>query len=216
MRAAAGDHFNVRSNAIAIAFRSLQLDRNPVTFAGRDIVYQRAPRAKIHQERIHLAVIVVVGKAGAARHSLHSAPDPLARDIREFTLAESLEKRMLLRNQVNQSAVENQNVRLAIIVEVVNAGSPTHVLRVRLRYARLRAHVVKPAFAGVVQQPVVVAVRHPQIQAARPSRSANTGPIDDVDSPFWPNATSAWFATSSNVPSCLLWKRKFSVRSLAT
>src|SRR5437588_9071951 len=54
------------ANSVAVAFSSFQLDREPMTFRGGDVVQQSGGRAKINHEGIHLAVIVVIGEAGAA------------------------------------------------------------------------------------------------------------------------------------------------------
>ena len=69
---------------------------------------------------------------------------------------------------MNQPAVKDENVQQPVVVEVVHARAPAHVLRIGLRYAIRCAHILKAHLAGVVQQPVVVPVRHPQVQHSAP------------------------------------------------
>ncbi len=63
------EHFDARANAIAIAFRcpARSLIAIQCPCIRRDIVDQRSLCAQVHEERIDLAVVVVVGKARAAR-----------------------------------------------------------------------------------------------------------------------------------------------------
>ena len=50
---------------------------------------------------------------------------------------------VFLRDEVNQSAVENENVELPVIVEVVDAAFPNYILRVGLRDAVGRAEILE-------------------------------------------------------------------------
>ena len=107
-------------------------------------MHQRALGAEVHQERVHLAVVVVVGKAGAAGHrALCSDRTGIARNIAETVVAKAPKECVLLRDEVNEAAMEDEDVEQAVIVEVVDAGSPTHVLRVGLRDAVGRADIVE-------------------------------------------------------------------------
>ena len=111
-----------------------------------------AGRTQVHDEGVDFAVVVVVGEAGAARDRLHVEHRAgVARDIGELAVAQAAKQRLLLRDQVNQAAVENQNVEPAVVVEVVNAAAPTGVLRRGLRDSGaagrcLRSHSL-PVFA---------------------------------------------------------------------
>src|ERR1035437_4711659 len=67
---------------------------------------------------------------------------------------------------MNKPAVEDENVELSVVIEVVDARAPAYVLRVGLRDAVGRAYVLKAHFAGVMQQPVIVAIGDPQVQHA--------------------------------------------------
>ena len=135
-------NFNARADAVAIALRALELDGDPVAGVLGNVVDQRALGAEIHQERVDLAVVVVVGKAGAARRGAHAEHRAgLARNIFEMPFAHAAEQRVLLRDEVNEAAVKDEDVGIAVVVVVVNAGSPAHVLRVGLRDAVGRAHV---------------------------------------------------------------------------
>src|SRR5580700_1053928 len=60
--------------------------------------------------------------------------------------------------------MEDEDVKEAVVVEVVDAGSPTHVLRVGLRDSVRRADVVKTRLPCVTKEAIVVAVRHPEIE----------------------------------------------------
>ena len=136
---------------------------------GRNVMHQRSSAAQVHHERIHFPVVVVVPKAGPPRRrplAQHRAG--IARHIRELAAPQPAKQRVLLRNQVNQPAVKNQNVREAVVVEVVDARAPAHVLRIGLRDAGLGADIFKAHLARVVQQPVIVPVGDPQVQQAAP------------------------------------------------
>src|ERR1035437_9066788 len=65
---------------------------------------------------------------------------------------------------MNKPAVEDENVELSVVVVVVDARAPAHVLRVGLRDAVGGAYVLKAHFAGVMQQAIVVAIGDPQVQ----------------------------------------------------
>ena len=82
----------------------------------------------------------------------------------KLAAAQPAKQRVLLRDQVNQPAVKNKNVELAVVVEVVYARAPTRVLRIRLRDAVGCANVLKTHLSRVVQQPVVAPVSHPKIK----------------------------------------------------
>ena len=109
---------------------------------------QRAFRAEIHQERVDLAVVVVVGKAGAARDCARAQHRTgIARDIFETVVAQAAKERVFLRDEVNETAMEDEDVEQAVVVEVVDAGSPADILRVGLRDAVGRADVVEGQLA---------------------------------------------------------------------
>src|ERR1035437_7644168 len=65
---------------------------------------------------------------------------------------------------MNKPAVEDENVELSVVVEVVDARAPAHVLRVGLRDTVGGAYVLKAHFAGVMQQAIVVAIGDPQVK----------------------------------------------------
>src|SRR6185503_12183900 len=101
----------------------------------------------------NLAVVVVVCKAGAARYCAYAQHTAgLLRNVFKLATAKTAEERVLLRNEMNQSAVEDQNVRLTIIVEIVDARSPTNVLSVRLRNAVRSADVFETLLADIPQK----------------------------------------------------------------
>ncbi len=133
----------------------------------RDVVHQRTLGAEVHQKRIHLAVVVVVGKARAARHGARTQHrSGVARDIRKFVVAQAAKESVLLRDEMNQSAVKDEDVELAVVVEVVDACSPADVLRVGLRHAVGRADIVEAEFVCISQHAVVVAVGDPEVERA--------------------------------------------------
>src|SRR5215469_13586625 len=73
-------------------------------------------------------------------------------------------KRVLLRDEVNEAAVKDEDVGMAVVVVVVDAGAPADVLRVGLRDAIGGADVLKALLPLVPQQPVVVAIGNPQVK----------------------------------------------------
>ena len=94
---------------------------------------QRPLAAEIDNECIDLAVVAIVGETGSARRgALAHHRTRLARNVGEFPIPQSAKQRVLLRDEVNETAVEDENVEQPVVVEVVNAGAPAHVLRVGL------------------------------------------------------------------------------------
>ena len=101
-------------------------------------------RAEIDEERIDLAIVVVVGKAGAARNGALLSTGPAWRDTSSnLSVAEAAKERVLLRDEMDEAAVEDEDVEEAVVIEVVDAGSPTDVLRIGLRHAVGGADVVE-------------------------------------------------------------------------
>src|SRR5208282_1801793 len=165
--AAAREQFHARAYAIAIAFRSFERDRQPVIVVLRNVVQQRALCTQIDYIRIHFAVVVVVGKACAAGYRLHIEHGARsARNVGEIAVSQAAVERVLLRNQMNQSAVENKNIEPAIVIEVVNPAAPTHILPGLRGDTRSRADVFKSPLAGVAHQAVVPRVGDPQVEQA--------------------------------------------------
>jgi hypothetical protein len=131
------------------------------------VVQQRCGRAQVYDEGIYLAVIVVVAKASSARNCLHfKHGSGVAGDVGELVISEAAEQRLLLRDEVNQAAVEDQNVEPAVVVEIVDAAAPTHILCRGLRDAGTGANVFEPIRPGVAHEPVIFRVGHPEIEAA--------------------------------------------------
>ena len=89
---------------------------------------QHSGRAKIHLEGIHFAVAIVIAETGPAAHTLARKEGAgVIRDVLKFTTADIAKYRMLLRHQVNQTAVEDQNVAAADVIRgaVSNPHSST-------------------------------------------------------------------------------------------
>ncbi len=91
---------------------------------------QDTRRAQVDHEKVHLAVVIVVGEARAARHGLHlEERSGRVGNVRKAPASEVAENRMLLRNHVDQAAVRDEDVAQPVVVEVVEASAPTHILR---------------------------------------------------------------------------------------
>src|ERR1035438_1189583 len=73
---------------------------------------------------------------------------------------------MLLWNEVNQTAVENEKIAPSVVVEIVSSAAPTGVLRGQLRDPRLLGYVGELQLAHIPEQPVVFRIAHPQIRGA--------------------------------------------------
>ena len=90
---------HTRADAVAIAPSSGfpspgpdELDLNPVAGIRGDVVQQRSLGAEIDHEGIDLAVVVVVGKAGAARRGAHVDRRPAFRRHRRISRCPAREK----------------------------------------------------------------------------------------------------------------------------
>ena len=111
----------------------------------------------------------------------------IAGDVGKLAVANAPEEGMFLWDEVNEAAVEDEDVAPAVVVEVVDAGSPADVLRGGLGDARLRGYVVKAVSLPALRrrrlnwQSVTQRSSLPS-----PSTSTKTGPMEEVDSPFWP------------------------------
>ena len=128
----------------------------------RRVSQQHSGRAQIHQVRTHLAVAVVVREARAAPHALgREERAGLRRDVLELAGAQVAKHGMLLRDQVDQAAVEHHDVLAPIVVEIERARAPTGILRRKLRDAGLLRDVGERQFSGIPQQPVVFGIAHP-------------------------------------------------------
>ncbi len=73
---------------------------------------------------------------------------------------------MLLRHQVNQATVEDEEIAPAVVVEIVRAAAPTRILRGQLRDARLLGDIGELLRARVSEQPVVLRIGHPEVRGA--------------------------------------------------
>src|SRR6185437_13343828 len=110
----------------------LEGDCEPVILVLRHIVQQRAPGAEIHDVGVQFSVVVVVGEAGAASYGFHiQNRTAAARDINKLSATEAAIDRVFLAHLVDQSAVEDENVEPAVVIEVVYAAAPTDVLASR-------------------------------------------------------------------------------------
>ncbi len=129
-----------------------------------DVVQQRARSAQVHHKGIHAPVGIVVGEARAAAHALGRQDLPCAGGhILELASAQILENRMLLRDQVNQSAVRDENIAQPAVVEVISARAPACILRSLLRNTGLLGDIDERQFASVAQQAVVLGIAHPEV-----------------------------------------------------
>ena len=72
---------------------------------------------------------------------------------------------MLLRNHVDQSAMEDQDVEKAVVVEIENSASPTHILAAECRYASCSADILETIGSRVAKQSVVFGIADPEIRA---------------------------------------------------
>ena len=70
---------------------------------------------------------------------------------------------MFLRNQVNQSAVDDEDIVASIVVEILRARAPAHVLRGQLRDTRALGHVFELLRAGILHEAVEPGIGHPQV-----------------------------------------------------
>ena len=122
-------------------------------------------RAQIHDEDIHPAVIIEIAEGSTTRNGFHSLDERTCRrgDILEFPVPQAAEDGMLHRNHVNQPAVRDEEILPSVVIEIVDAGSPTGVLRGKLRDARLLGVVLKLQVAGVLHESVVFRVGNPKI-----------------------------------------------------
>src|SRR6185503_17374968 len=162
-----GEDLDFCTDAVAIAFCSDELDGEPVAGAGCDVVNKLALSAEVYEEGVDLSVVVVVSEARAPSYC--PLVDDCAcgfRDVSEFAVAEALEQRVLLRDEMNEATVKDKHVEKAVIVEVVDAGSPADVLRVGLRHAVACADVVEGQLAGVLEHAVVVAIGNKEVEHA--------------------------------------------------
>src|SRR5581483_258282 len=118
-------YLNPGTDAIAIALSPFQLQSNPVMLPLGCVVQERRPRPQVHDESINSSVVVVIGEARAARDGLHIQHGTCtSRNIDELPISHSAKYRVLLRDEVNQPAVENQDVEQTVVVEVVYAACP--------------------------------------------------------------------------------------------
>ena len=163
----AGEEFNFCADAIAIAFCSDELDCKPVARVAGNVVNELGFGAQIDEECVDLAVVVVISEARAASHG--SVVDHGAggfRYVGEAAAAEAFEQCVFLRNEMNEAAVEDEEIEDAVVVEVEETGSPTDVLSVGLRNAVARADIFEAQLAAVAQHAIVMAVRDPKVEHA--------------------------------------------------
>ena len=93
------------------------------------------------------------------------------RDVLEFAAAEALEYGVFLGDEMDEAAVEDEDVEQAVVVEVVDAGAPTDVLGVGLGDAVARAEIFKGdggfrGFAFVAEEAVVVRIGDEHVEGA--------------------------------------------------
>ena len=101
--ASGSQQFQARSNAVAIALLPYQLHSEPVIAVLSDVVQKQCGSSQVHDEGVDLAVIVVVGEAGATRDGFHvEHRTGFAGDIGELAVSETAKQRLLLRDEVNQ------------------------------------------------------------------------------------------------------------------
>ena len=96
---AACQQLQVCTDTVAIAFLPFQFHRQPVIRVLRYVMQQSGGRAQVHDEGIDLAVIVVVGEAGAARDGLDiEYRSGSARYVGELAVSQAAKQRLLLRH----------------------------------------------------------------------------------------------------------------------
>src|ERR1035437_5867536 len=110
MTLAPGENFNARADAVAIALCAFELEVDPVAGIRGNVMQQRSLAAQVHHKHIDLAVVVVVRKAGAARRRALAQHRPgLARNVGKLPVAEPAKKRVLLRNEMNEPSMRDEN-----------------------------------------------------------------------------------------------------------
>src|SRR5450756_1836277 len=67
----AGDYFDLRADSVPVALLADQMNADPMPGGSRRIAQQDARSAQIHQERIHLAVVVIVREGGPPVSLIH-------------------------------------------------------------------------------------------------------------------------------------------------
>jgi hypothetical protein len=92
------NHFHARANSVAIALCAHELYSIQWPVPVETLCSSFALGAEIHHVGVDLAVVLVVGKAGAARHgALAQHRAGFARDVLETAVAEPAKQRVLLR-----------------------------------------------------------------------------------------------------------------------
>ena len=113
-----------------LLFRPDQANGNPVSRGRRGVVQEIGRGAEIHDDAIDAAVVVVVGERGAASDALLLEERPGGSgDVFEFPAAQAVEDRVFLRDEMDEAAMDDEDVVPAVVIEVVHAGAPTDVLR---------------------------------------------------------------------------------------
>src|ERR1035441_5630497 len=111
--------------------------------------------AQVHQESIDLAVVVVIAETCTPSDRLHVKHwAGLAGYIDKLAIPQSAKDRMLFRYQVDQPAMEGQDVEDAVISKIVDSGAPTHVLSSHRRDAGRSPDIVELHLPVVVHQAV--------------------------------------------------------------
>ena len=138
-------------NPSRLLLRSHQLDRQPMIArsGGRGLgVQQDAFAAQHHDEGVHVAVVVVIAKAGAAPDFLElEIVARLRGHIGERRVAVIAEQGIFHGNQPVQAAVHDEQILPPVVVVIVKAVAPCHVLAGNRRHARLHRGVEPEALA---------------------------------------------------------------------
>ena len=149
---------------------------------------QEGRGAQIHQEGVHLAVVVVIGEAAPRPTLFTSKNGPAARDTSSNFPPPRLRK--------SECSCGTRWIRppwtmkissQAVVVEIVGAGAPTDVLRGQLRDAGVLGDVLELQLARRSSSGGCTWNRRPTGRRGRRCRGRrNTGPMAEVFSPFCP------------------------------
>jgi len=136
--------------AIALVHRTLEFDCHPVAGIGRRVVQQRSPGPEVHFKRIDFSIVVVVRETCAARRgALAQHRTCFARHVGELVVAGATKHGVFLGNEMNQTTMKDKDVEQSVIVEVIDACSPTDVLRIGLGDSGLCANIFEGHLAGL-------------------------------------------------------------------
>src|SRR5258708_2603133 len=126
-----------RSNGCAITLRAHKLDLDPVLFVASVIAQERWQIVHIQNQRIHVAVIVVISESRAAARKMFGNAGPhLRRNILEASIAEILVDQARVLEGLIEMVVVNLRVNVsihlkdvlpAIIVIVNKRASPCDI-----------------------------------------------------------------------------------------